>query len=73
MIFVCECGDVDCAETIEVTLDEYEAARSQPTFFVIAPGHEIQSERVVEQNERYELVEKVGAAAAIAQTHDPRA
>jgi hypothetical protein len=73
MVFVCECGDADCAETIEVTLDEYEAARSQPTLFLIARGHEIQSERLLERNERYVVAEKVGEAAAIAQRHDPRA
>jgi hypothetical protein len=73
MVFVCECGDADCAETIEVTLDEYEAARSQPTLFLIALDHELQSERLLERNERYAIAEKVGEAAAIAQRHDPRA
>jgi hypothetical protein len=73
MVFVCECGDADCGETIEVTLDEYEAARSQPTLFLIAPDHELQSERLLERNERYVVAEKVGEAAAIAQRHDPRA
>ena len=74
MVFVCECGNAECAETIEVTLAEYEAARSQPTLFLVVPGHEIDDiTRVLEQNERFAVVEKVGEAGAIAQRHDPRA
>lgn len=74
MVFVCECGNVECAETIEVTLAEYEAVRSQPTLFLIVPGHETDDfTRVLEQNERFAVVEKVGEAGAIAQRHDPRA
>lgn len=74
MVLVCECGNAECAETIEMTLDEYEAVRSQPTRFVIVPGHEIDDvSRVLEQNERFAVVEKAGEAGAIAQRHDPRA
>jgi len=74
MVFVCECGNVECAETIEVTLAKYEAVRSQPTLFLIVPGHETDDfTRVLEQNERFAVVEKVGEAGAIAQRHDPRA
>lgn len=74
MVFVCECGNAECAETIEVTLAEYEAARSQPTLFLVVPGHEHgEITRVLEQNERFAVVEKVGEAGEIAQKHDPRA
>jgi len=40
-MFVCECGDPNCAEPLEVTLKEYEAARADPTTFLVVPGHEI--------------------------------
>jgi hypothetical protein len=74
MVFVCECGNAECAETIEVTLAEYEAARSQPTLFMVVPGHELgEITRVLDQNERFAVVEKVGEAGATAQRHDPRA
>ncbi|MDP9304314.1 MAG: hypothetical protein M3O92_07385 [Actinomycetota bacterium] len=74
MIFVCECGDAECSETIEVTLTEYEAARSQSTLFLIVPGHQSKElEHVVEQNDRFAVVEKVGEGEAIAHRHDPRA
>jgi hypothetical protein len=67
MVFVCECGDTECSETIQVSIAEYEAARSQPTMFLIVPGHEINEfERVVEQNDRFAVVEKVGEGQAIA-------
>jgi hypothetical protein len=73
-VFVCECGDRACSEAIEVTLTEYETARSRPTLFLVAPGHETaEFEHVVEQNERFAVVEKAGAAEAIARRHDPRA
>jgi len=73
MVFVCECGNAECAEAIEVTLDEYEEARSQATRFLIVPGHEIDDfTRVLAQNERFAVVEKVGEAGAIAQRHNPR-
>ena len=74
MVFVCECGDAECSETIQVTLAEYEGARSQPTVFLIVAGHEINEfERVVEQNDRFAAVAKVGEGEAIAYRHDPRA
>ena len=73
-VFVCECGDRACSEAIEVTLTEYETARSRPTLFLVAPGHETtEFEHVVEQNERFAVVEKAGAGEAIARRHDPRA
>ena len=68
----CECGRLECRERIQVTAAEYEAVRSSPTTFVVAPGHEIpDAERVVETGERYRVVEKVGEAARIAVQTDP--
>ena len=43
--FVCECGDSGCAERIELNLAEYERVRSDPTWFVIVPGHEVLDRR----------------------------
>jgi hypothetical protein len=57
--YVCECSAVDCHIAIELELDEYEAVRSLPNVFVIEPGHErLEVERVLEENDRYMLVEK---------------
>jgi len=74
MAFVCGCGNAECSETVELTLTDYEAARSQADLFLLVPGHEIgEFERVVEQNERFTLVEKVAEGEAIAPRLNPRA
>jgi hypothetical protein len=39
LLLVCECGRDDCVETIELTRLEYEAVRSHPRLYVVAPGH----------------------------------
>ena len=59
--YVCECSRAECSETIELDLADYDAIRSTPNAFVIAPGHEkLEHERVVEDaNDRFMLVEKV--------------
>ena len=71
--FVCECSDTDCATQIELTTHEYESVRSVPTWFAIAPGHEIgEIEKVIHANGRYATVEKDGFGGAIAAAADPR-
>src|SRR6266508_1243708 len=63
--FICECGRDDCTKPITMSLAEYEAVRSNPATFAILPGHEnIDLERVLEQNERYAVVEKHPGAPA---------
>lgn len=71
--FLCECADVTCTDTISMTVEEYEAVRSEPTHFPVIPGHERpELETVVGQTERYAVVEKQGAVAAMAIERDPR-
>jgi hypothetical protein len=70
--YLCECSDTSCIETIGLTNDEYERARSRPTMFMLVPGHErLELERVVEKNERFFLVEKL-VAVDEAIEEDPR-
>jgi len=72
--FACECIDTDCTESLPLSHDEYESVRRFPTHFVVMPGHELNEfERVVEQNERYAVVEKFGPAGPVAMKLDPRA
>jgi hypothetical protein len=72
--FLCECGAEDCIEAISLTREEYERVRANGDHFVILPGHELpEVERVVEQNERFHVIEKLGAAAIVAEETDPRA
>ena len=70
--YLCECSDTTCFANIELTNDEYERARSRPTVFMLVPGHETpEIERVVEENERFLLVEKIVAVDEIKE-QDPR-
>lgn len=72
-VFACECADLACVEQIDMTLDEYEAVRSEPNRFVVAPGHVLPDvENVVGGNERFVMVAKIDEAAAIATEADPR-
>ncbi len=59
-VFQCECGNTEgCGEHVEMTLAEYERARSQRDRFAVAPGHEnAEIEHVVERNERFAIVDK---------------
>jgi len=72
--FVCECGDLECVERVDLTRAAYEDVRGDPTRFVVAPGHENpEIERAVVRGEGYLVVEKVEHAAQVATEHDPRA
>lgn len=71
--FLCECGNTSCIETIELSLAEYESIRSSPVRFPVKPGHNFSEfERVVEENDRYWVVEKFGVAGALARKLDER-
>jgi hypothetical protein len=71
--FVCECGQAECAEALPVPLADYERVRSEPTHFIVAPGHETSDvERIVERNAGYDVVRKHAEEAGIALETDPR-
>lgn len=70
--FVCECGQLGCNAVIELTIDEYEAVRSDPTQFAIARGHETAADRVVGDGGRFSRVVKVEGSADVAHRTDPR-
>jgi hypothetical protein len=70
---ICECGDADCTERIDVPLSDYERVRDDSFLYVIARGHELlEVERVVERRGGWEIVRKVGVAREIAEETDPR-
>ena len=71
--FLCECSREECKEPVSISIDEYEGVRRESTRFFVLPGHEDESvERVLERNERYIVVEKIGEAAEEADDLDPR-
>ena len=73
--WVCECTQLDCTETVRMTPSEYQDVRADPTHFVVAPAdaHVVaEVERVIGRNDRYWIVEKLGAAAERAEELNPR-
>jgi hypothetical protein len=74
MTVVCECGDGLCAEQIGLDVPTYERIRSDPTLFVVKPGHEeADVEAVVERTDAYHVVRKLpGGPAERAVEEDPR-
>ena len=70
--FACECSNAECISTIELTIVEYERVRSNPTWFVIKPDHDLaQSERVVSRDDGFAVVEKLILEEYMQET-DPR-
>jgi len=58
-LFVCECASAACVDHIEVTKEEYEEVRADPTHFAVLPGHENPDlETVAWRTERFVVVEK---------------
>jgi hypothetical protein len=72
--FVCECADPRCAHRLTAELDDYDEVRSEPTRFLLAPGHDLpEIERVVERTDGYHVVEKFGSVVTpIVRQLDPR-
>jgi hypothetical protein len=71
--FLCECSRVECAETIPLTLEEYNEVRSDPKTFAVVPGHEtLEVEDVVGTKSRFVVVRKKNGSSFAIET-DPRA
>ncbi|MBD0290304.1 MAG: hypothetical protein ICV74_03530 [Thermoleophilia bacterium] len=72
--FLCECGDPTCARPILMTIAEYEAVRANAARFFVVRGHEIADvETVVDENDRFAVVEKhAGFPTNLAVERDPR-
>jgi hypothetical protein len=57
--FVCECGLLECAEALTLSLPEYTRIRSRPNHYLVVSGHEIPDvEDVVERIDGYAIVRK---------------
>jgi hypothetical protein len=70
---VCECAREECTVRIPILIAEYETVRSGPTTFMVVTGHSDPAvEHVVESREGYEIVEKLGEAAVVAEVENPR-
>ncbi|HVW47633.1 MAG TPA: hypothetical protein VHA76_11305, partial [Solirubrobacterales bacterium] len=73
-VFVCECGNLGCTATVEMTIAAYERVRSNFDRFLVVPGHQIDSvEDVVERHDGYlVVVKRDGQAIAMAAVTDDR-
>ena len=74
--FTCECGLVDCAETMMMTIAEYEGIRAQATHFGVVPQHEQpEIETVIERHPSCVVVEKreAGRSGSCARDRPARA
>jgi hypothetical protein len=70
----CECGrQAPCGERVKVSAATYERVRSDPTTFLLFPGHEATAvEYTVERGEGFLITRNLGRAAEIARAADPR-
>ena len=65
--FLCECGDEECFDVVDLTSDEYRHVRAHPARFVVMSGHDIpEVENVVEHDAGHAIVEKTGIGGEIA-------
>jgi hypothetical protein len=56
-LFVCECSDLACTDTLEMSPAEYAQLRAEASHFVVFPGHERpESEHVIERHGRFIVV-----------------
>jgi hypothetical protein len=74
MAVICECGELECSEQIELDIPTYERVRSDPAGFVVLPGHELpEVEHVVERHSRFNIIRKEpGGPAELAEAADER-
>jgi hypothetical protein len=71
---VCECGNIECKDQIDLDVRAYETARADSALFFVVPGHEMpEAEDTVERCGTYNVVRKhPGIPQAIAEQQDPR-
>ncbi len=63
--FHCECARADCTERLMISPQRYQRILAERYCFALVPGHELAGvERVVEEAERFIVVEKIGEARA---------
>jgi hypothetical protein len=79
VLFICECGYMDCTQVMRLTMTEYESVRSDPNTFALISGHDdrpteqVITEEVVEKNDRFAVVRKRPENRVATEASDPRA
>jgi hypothetical protein len=63
---MCECAVRNCSEMVQLTLEEYDRVRRYDGRFLVRPSHIVpQVEQVIEERDRYWVIEKFGRAREI--------
>ena len=63
----CECSNIECIALVTISPEEYLSVRASPRRFVVLPEHVVRDvERVVSKRQGHVVVEKLGAAGAVA-------
>ena len=71
--FFCECSNADCTFHLRATVTQYEAVRAHGDRFLISPEHSLpEIETVVERNDDWWVVQKIGEPAELVEELDPR-
>jgi hypothetical protein len=70
--YLCECDDQKCTTIVRLTVHAYEAVRANPRQFLIARKHESAEDRVLDERERFTIVEKTGEEGQLVEARDPR-
>jgi hypothetical protein len=72
--YLCECGEKSCLARVQLAPAEYQAVRSHPARFFVVPGHEdlTAGELVVEQYDRFTVVEKQGEERELVERATPQ-
>jgi hypothetical protein len=64
--FLCECPEPECTELVQLSMDEYQAVRSQPARFLQIPEHQSDGDRIVAQRTGYVITENGERAGEVA-------
>jgi len=60
---MCECGNPNCTQRLELTIKEREQIRENKDYFIVVRGHEdLEIEKIVDQRPQYSVVEKLPQA-----------
>ena|SRR5436309_614917 len=69
---ICECGEFDCSEQIQLSPAEYQSVRAEPTCSIVVAGHQrLELERVVSRQPGYLVVQRDGEAVELAGELEP--
>jgi hypothetical protein len=72
--YFCECAQRTCASMVSLSPQQYEHVREAGNRFLVIPDHVVPDiERVLEEHDRYWIVEKLGVGSYVADALDPRA